>query len=313
MEQILETLAPLALLIALGSVLAHIKFLGEAFINDLNKLAFWVALPAMIFTSASNEIGAVRQVWMIFSVLVSSTLAISFLAWAVSYALRMPDSARGTLAQSAFRGNLAYIGIPVLTNSFALTAPAIAKETMTTVVIVMVLTMAFYNILAVIVLQASQRSTGNGGMAKTLRSIATNPLMLAGLLGLAVPLLHIRLPFFVQSALQSLGTAAVPLALLCIGGSLVIVPFRGKILWIIMAAVMKTAVLPLILLLLTRLAGFDPVEQRIALVFSSCPTAAASFVMARQMGGDEALASGSIALSTLLSAFCLAAALWLTT
>jgi predicted permease len=312
-EQILETLAPLALLIALGSVLAHIKFLGEAFINDLNKLAFWVALPAMIFTSASNEIGAVRQVWMIFAVLVVATLAITFIAWIASHALGLPGTARGTLAQSAFRGNLAYIGLPVLTNSFTLTTPAIAKEIMTTVVIVMVLTMAFYNILAVIVLQASQRANGNGSLGRTLRSIATNPLMLAGLLGLAVPLLHLRLPSFVQSALQSLGTAAIPLALLCIGGSLVMAPLRGKFAWIIAAAAMKTAVLPLLVFLLTRAAGFDPVAQRIALVFSSCPTAAASFVMARQMGGDEVLASGSIALSTLLSAFCLAGALWLTT
>ncbi len=124
--------------------------------------------------------------------------------------------------------------------------------------------------------------------------------------------MHLRLPIFVQSALQSLGTAAVPLALLCIGGSLVMVPLRGKIAGIIRAAALKTAVLLLLVLILTRLTGFDPIEQRIALVFSSCPTAAASFVMARQMGGDEALASGSIALSTVLSAFCLAAALWLT-
>jgi predicted permease len=34
--------------------------------------------------------------------------------------------------------------------------------------------------------------------------------------------------------------------------------------------------------------------------------------MARQMGGDEALASGSIALSTLLSSISLAVALWVT-
>jgi predicted permease len=34
--------------------------------------------------------------------------------------------------------------------------------------------------------------------------------------------------------------------------------------------------------------------------------------MARQMGGDEALASGSIALSTLLSFISLSIALWVT-
>jgi predicted permease len=312
-ELILETLAPLALLIALGSVLAHIRFLGEAFINDLNKLAFWVALPAMIFTSASSETGSIQQVWMLFAVMVGSTMLVSLVAWAASYALRMPDTARGTLVQSAFRGNLAYIGIPVLANSAAMSGAADARAIMTTVVIAMVLTMAFYNILAVIVLQASQRTTGKGSWRQTVRSIATNPLMLAGLLGLAVPLLHIRLPLFLQCALQSLGTAAVPLALLCIGGSLVMVPLRGKMSWIVAAALMKTAVLPALVFLITRAVGLDVMEQRIALVLASCPTAAASFVMARQMGGDEALASGSIALSTFLSAFSLAAALWLTT
>ncbi len=53
---IFETLAPLVLIIALGTVLAKIKFLGHDFMNDLNKLAFWVALPALLFTSASHAI-----------------------------------------------------------------------------------------------------------------------------------------------------------------------------------------------------------------------------------------------------------------
>jgi predicted permease len=43
---------------------------------------------------------------------------------------------------------------------------------------------------------------------------------------------------------------------------------------------------------------------------SCCPTAAAAYVMARQMGGDEGLASGSIALSTVLSFLSLALILW---
>jgi predicted permease len=71
-------------------------------------------------------------------------------------------------------------------------------------------------------------------------------------------------------------------------------------------------VLPFLVFLLTRLAGLEPADQRTALVLASCPTAAAAFVMARQMGGDEALASGSIALSTLLSFISLSIALWVT-
>jgi predicted permease len=160
-------------------------------------------------------------------------------------------------------------------------------------------------------LQLSQHSTRKVNVKQMARSIATNPLMLAGLLGLIVPLLHLRLPSFLQLALQSLGTAAIPLALLCIGGSLVMVPLRGKLSWIAAAAAMKTALLPLLVYGLALLASLDPQSRHIALVLAACPTAAAAFVMARQMGGDEALASGSIALSTLFSAVSLAVALWL--
>jgi predicted permease len=58
--------------------------------------------------------------------------------------------------------------------------------------------------------------------------------------------------------------------------------------------------------------GLATVDLRIAMVFASCPTAAAAFVMARQMEADEAVASGSIVLSTIFSALVLPVALWLT-
>lgn len=313
MELILENLAPLILLILLGSALAHIRFLGAQFISDLNKLAFWVALPALIFTSADSQAGADGQTWRLFAVMVAATLLISLIAWAASWALGLPGTAHGTFVQSAFRGNLAYIGVPVLANSFgAVTAPGGVKP-MATAVVVMVLTMAFYNILAVVVLQASQHSLQKMKWGVMAKSIGTNPLLIAGLLGLVVPLLHVPLPGFLDHALQMLGAAAVPIALLCIGGSLVMVPLRGKQISIIAAALLKVAGVPLLVLLLAHVAGLDPTSRRIALVLAACPTAAAAFVMARQMNGDEGLASGSIALSTILSAFSLAFALWLGT
>jgi predicted permease len=307
MSQILETLAPLALLIALGSGLAHIKFLGAPFIADLNKLAFWVALPALIFTSAGQGMGGGMHLGRLIAVMFGATFLISLLAWGATFALRLPGAARGTFVQAAFRGNLAYIGLPVLANCFA--GPG-GGAPMTTAVVVMVLTMALYNILAVIVLQVSRHARQKTGWRKMARTIATNPLLLAGLLGLMVPLLHVRLPVFLDRALQSLGSAAIPLALLCIGGSLVMVPLRGKGFGIVAAALLKTAVLPVLVLGLAHLAGLNAAEQRIAVVLGACPTAAAAFVMAQQMGGDEALASGSIALSTIFSAASLAFALW---
>jgi predicted permease len=309
MGQVLETLLPLALLIALGSALAHIRFLGATFIADLNKLAFWVALPALIFTTANHDAPFEPAMWRLFGVMVAGTFLIALLAWASSFALRMPPQTRGTMVQAAFRGNLAYIAIPVLANSFAAMSPA----QVTGGILVIVLTMALYNILAVVVLQLSRHSFREMDWRRMGRSLGTNPLLLAGLLGLLVPLLRLHLPAFLTATLNSLGAASIPLALLCIGGSLVVIPRQGKMLWIVIAAACKTVLLPILVFFLGRLAGLGPAEERIALVLAACPTAAAAFIMVSQMGGDPALASGSIALSTLLSAFSLAAALWIGT
>ena len=131
--------------------------------------------------------------------------------------------------QSAFRGNLAYIGIPLLAYSFSESAPENNGESpIASAVIVMILTMAVYNILAVVVLQAGSHSTKRADWKKLALSIATNSLLVAGLLGLIVPVLGLALPSFVHRALESLGAAAVPIALMCIGGSLATTPLRGR-------------------------------------------------------------------------------------
>ena len=149
-------------------------------------------------------------------------------------------------------------------------------------------------------------------MSALVRPILTNPLLLSGLSGLLVAQLGWTLPGVLDRTLELLGGAAVPIALLCIGGSLTTARLVGRRSWIVSAAAFKVVVAPLLVWGLVRSAGLGAIELRIAVVFASTSTAAAAYVMARQMDGDEALASGSIALSTVLSAISLAVALLLT-
>jgi predicted permease len=311
MSLLANTLLPLILLISLGAVLSRIRFLGAQFASDLNKLAFWIALPALLFRSAAGASEATAATWWLLGVMLLGTLLVSLLAWIWSRAVGVPSTGQGTFVQSAFRGNLAFIGIPVLAASVVDAPDSIRVPALASGVIVMALTMAFYNVLAVVVLQAS-RSRAGIGTGALVRPIVTNPLLLAGLSGLALALVGVRLPAFLDRTLEVLGGAAVPIALLCIGGSLTMTRFVGRRSWIAWAALFKVAVSPLLIGGLAWLAGLGPIEMRIALVFASTSTAAAAYVMARQMEGDESLASGSIALSTTLSALSLAAALILT-
>jgi hypothetical protein len=51
------------------------------------------------------------------------------------------------------------------------------------------------------------------------------------------------------------------------------------------------------------LLGGDPLAQGVALLCGAAPGAAASYILARQMGGDAPLMAGIVALTTVGSAF----------
>ncbi|MFZ4774514.1 MAG: AEC family transporter [Terrimicrobiaceae bacterium] len=303
----IQILAPLLLLVLLGLFLARMRFLGREFMGDLNKLVFWVALPALLFRSAAHAEQPAPGTFSLLLLLVIASLLIAAAGWLSSRLLRLPHSSSGTFSQSAFRGNLAYIGIPVLAYLFG--SGQDKRVSFATAVIAMAFLMTVYNILAVVVLSGGVQS--NKTWRAALRSIFTNPLLLSCLAGVFLALTQTRLPLFLDRALETLGSASVPIALLCIGGSLAHVRLGQRVGAIMTAALLKTLVLPLLVYSLAPLFGVTGDELRIALVFSACPTAAASFVMVCQMNGDESLASGSIVLSTIFSIASLPLALFL--
>jgi predicted permease len=144
------------------------------------------------------------------------------------------------------------------------------------------------------------------------RALFTNPLLISCVAGLIFNALHWSLPLFLNRTLETIGAAAVPMALVCIGGSIAFIKLGKNIAGMAAAVLLKLVFVPAVVFAIGTLLGLATVDLRIAMVFASCPTAAAAFVMARQMEADEAVASGSIVLSTIFSAFALPVALWLT-
>ena len=305
-----NTLLPLVLLIAIGVVLTRVRMLGQQFAADLNKLAFWVALPALLLRESASATGADATTWRLVGVMLLTTTVVAGAGWLASMLLGIPKTGRGTFVQSAFRGNLGFIGVPVVAASAGELAEPLRTTLIATGVIVMTITMIYFNILAVTVLQASRprRSVGVGAL---FWPIVTNPLLVAGLTGLTLAVTGVRLPVPIDRTLEVLGNAAVPIAMLCIGASLTTTRMGGTRSWIVWAAIFKVVISPIVAGTLVWLTGLGPVHLRVALVFASTSTAAAAYIMARQMDGDETLASGSIALSTVLSAVSLAVALLL--
>jgi len=323
LKVIIDTLAPVFLVVLLGAVLRRAGFLTERFASELNRFVFWVSLPVFLFLSVARSGSAAGSIPAA-AVMMASTLAIAALAYLGAPLFGIAPRSRGTFCQSVFRSNNAYVGLPVIAFAFS-GAPA---ETQMAVHSLAALSLApclvLYNILAVIVLMPNEMGAFDGDRAavaarppvgRILRGIARNPLIIGCLSGAAVLAARSALgippgtpvgPLFLDRTLQQVGSLAGPGALLALGASLT--PERIRAAWrpAHAAAFLKLLVCPLFGLVFAKLLHLDGNARLVALIYLTCPTAVASFVMAQQMKGDAAMAGAAVALTTLYSSVALA-------
>jgi predicted permease len=311
-DVILGSLLPLTLVVALGAGLLKIGLYDDTVRRSLDLLVYWVCLPAMIVHSLLDApAGGLAETGRMVLAMAIATLGGSLIAGLVVFAFRMSRSEAGVFAQSAMRGNLAYVGIPVIALAVNGHAGTVAKAA-----IVLAPTMFLFNVLGVLMLVTAAR-VGRAGMSLgstlriILRSLVTNPLLIASGVGLGLMAMRIRLGDIPMATLDLVAQPSATLALLSLGGAMVVHPVHGKLGLAIGGAVLKCACVPAIAYGCCMLLGIHGVDRTIVLVFAATPTAVASYVLATQLGGDEPLAAAGIVVSTILSAGSLAAALYL--
>ncbi len=301
MDQVINTLLPVFLVIALGYALGRRAFLSELVFTELNKLLFWVCLPALIIEKLASATSIPPGTGSILLVFTLATLAVIVLGLIAARLLRLESDQTGTFVQAAFRGNLGYTGIPLVLFALQGRAPELAASTMAQTLFVFAPSMVLYNIAAVVLLSNERDSSLGAKFSGMAVKVATNPLILASIVGTLLFYLPFRMPVFVLNSFQLTGQMAAPAALLCVGGSMAYVSMRGRYRSATVAAVLKVVAVPCLAALISIPFHLDETSRMVLLILSACPTAVASYIMAKQMNGDEALASGAIVFSTVLS------------
>jgi len=289
---------PVFLVIALGAVLTRTRFIGAELIGELNRLTYFVGLPAYLFSSiAGASLGGGRAM-TVFGAMGGATLAALGIAYVVAKLRGVPPESFGSFLHASIRGNLAYIGLPVI--SLALAARG-ASAVCPVALLAMAPLTVVANVLGVLLLLLGHGKPGPGAWRTLILQLATNPLLLSSVAGVAVAASGLALPAWLAQSVAVTGQMALPLALLCIGGTLVTMRLQGKRTLAFLASVLKVGVTPLLGWPLARWIGLTPDETLVALLFLATPTAAASFTLAGKLGGDEALAATSVVASTALS------------
>lgn len=296
-------------MIALGWVLTRTEFLSTQALQDANRLTYWVGLPCALFyriAGASPDVAAVGDLLLVGA---AATFIAIVAAWIAAIVLGLPARSHGTFMQGVFRGNLAFIGLPVVLYAFAGSGSGSAEDSALLAFGPMVV---LYNFLAVIVLLFAGGVAKRGMMRTVGYGLLTNPILIACFAGLLFSLAGVALPSLVQRTLAAIGQMALPLALICIGGTLHTTRLRGSLKHAFIGSLMKVLLVPAVGLLLAWWVGLSAEHTRIALLLLACPTASVSYVLVRQLQGDEALASSMIVISNVLAVPAMAVVLAIT-
>jgi malate permease and related proteins len=304
--QIVNILAPVLLLVLLGFLLRKFSVFEISFFKNCAKLTYWIGLPALLFMKIAYAEADFGTSWKISLVMMTAIAAVGLIAAVVTRLFTHDHRRRRTFVLTSFYSNTAYVGLPVILyalsigtgNSKLIDAASMAVAPM----------IPFVNLLSIIVM-GSSREAGKrlafSGILKILKKIVLNPLIIACVSGLLVSVLDIPLPNLLIRSLDSLGNMALPLALLSIGAGLSFGSLKGTVFPTVTAALFNVFLLPLFGYLFSRYFGLSDSYTLIALIFLACPTAAATFVYAREMDGDHIFAGNVIVLSTLFSTLSL--------
>jgi malate permease and related proteins len=300
---VLVIVLPVFLVIATGSVLKWTRLADAGFLFQLNRIVYYLALPSLLFYKISTaDFSASFNGALMIGLLVS---IIAGFASSYAYgALRYPPAVRGAFSQGAFRGNLAYIGLPVVYNAYGEKGLASAGILLG----VLIPAMNFFAIVALLMPHRNGDRKMSAGF--WVRQIGGNPLIIASLIGIAWSFFRLPMPKVIDSALNIITGMALPLALISIGASFSWEKLRGDLKITVPATVFKLVFLPFLTALVLLLLGVRGQELAIGVLFAGTPTATVAYIMAQQMQGDAELSGSIIMLSTILSVLTYTIALY---
>jgi malonate transporter and related proteins len=285
---------PICILLFLGWFLKRIKLINNAFVDNASKLVFKVTLPVLLFLSIANADKSVEinPLYIAYGLMANLSF---FLLTTFSCKLFIKEKQdHGVIIQGGFRANTAIIGLAYVANIYGDSGVALAA-------VYVASTTILYNVLAVFCLIPSQSTLNIKRLQGVAKSIAKNPLIIGIMLGVILLLLNIKVPSMLIDTGQYFANMTLPLALLCTGATLNLGELRSTGINAWFSSCFKLLLSPILITGSAYFWGFSQFELGLLFLMTAAPTAAASYVMARSMGGNAHLAANIIAITTAAS------------
>lgn len=276
---------------------------SQTFIDQASSFVFNYCLPCLLFFSVvDSDVDYSKQITLIVAgILVTFILFIGAEIYAKYFVSKPAD--QGVFVQGIFRSNMAIIGLATVANAYGERGLSIGAVYMGVVTIL-------FNILAVITLSRVSKSVDDTWLSRStmiIKKLFTNPLIIALVAAFAYkasPLPPIT--GVIHTTGDLLAAVALPLALICAGASIDLKSMLHPSGLSMQASIGRIIVAPLIAIAIGLGFGLSGVHMGVLFLMAASPTAAASYVMAKAMGGNDVLAANILAFTTVVGMFGMA-------
>jgi predicted permease len=295
MSAMITTILSVLLLVVVGHLIKMRAFVPVSFWDSLSKICYWILFPGLLFNLTSTaSLSAAFILPFSLTLLIAATMMVVY-GFLAGRLIGANGPATSSLVQAGLRHN-GFLMLAFVQGAFGVAALEIGA-------IAVAVLVPISNIFAVIIIFLLRESNQDAHLGRAIMAeLARNPLMGAIILGGIVNFLSIPVPDFISGAANILGSAALPMLLLCVGASIRISALRAHSAALVLAVLAKLLVLPVVMMLVGSTLGLDKDVLLVLVVLAVAPTATSSFTLAQELGGDAPLMAEIITVQTLVAA-----------
>lgn len=299
----LNATIPIFLVMVAGYIFRQINMVDDGFVKTLNSFNYKVTLPVLLVVDISEAdfyaVWDFKFVAFCFGVTLLCILVISLF----TVLFVKEKEIWGEFIQASYRGSAAVLGVAFIQNIYG--SSSIAP-------LMILATVPLYNVAAVIILSFTAPGSSGfdmAGLKKSLKGIATNPIILGILLGMIISVARINMPVIISKTLHNFSPLATPLALIGLGAGFEGRKALAKIKPTVISTIIKLFLMPAIFLPMAAKLGFTNEKMVAILIMLGAPTTVSCYIMSRNMGHEGVLSSSCVVSTTFLSSVFIT--LWL--
>jgi malonate transporter and related proteins len=297
---VLDSLIPVLAVIATGWAVRASGFLSDVDAKGLERVTYYVFIPAiMVYTLAMSDLGKVPVLRVTLTLLlpqaVAAVMILSLRGWLEKAGIDGP--AFTSVFQGAVRWN-SFIAL-------GLSGALYGKEGLAYCAIAFAVLIPCANLASLIVLGRYGAERRPFQLAPFLVTLIKNPFIWSTIVGLTFQVMGVPLPGMLATYTDILGKAALAAGLVMVGTGLDLKLLQKPGPGFVMASGIKLLAMPVMTGILGASLGLSGAALAVPMIAAAVPTAAASYILAKQHGGDAPLMAAIITGQTIVAALSL--------